>query len=539
MKHTCLLPAAMLAFCASAQSPSVPNLVVEEENGTSSVFSTADVKAVLFEEMPDYVEASELIQAVYTPMKSVGLYEVAVSNGLPDVNGNPVKVGDFSVVVNFTAPLSEDRRDAVLPDGYYRLGNGTQPFTFDVSKTAIYTRFAEGPDGVNVSPCISGTIDVKIVDGSYDLRFELVSFDGTVYNVSYGGTIPFVLSSTGFESFTEDLDISFEGCQGRFYGNWTQPFADDITLQLFTGDFNANGYQISGYWYNIYMNMPKVADPMNPVQTLADGVYTIDTRKVVNDNTYMPFTCQIGQTTEEFGMLMNMGTVLSYTDPMGDNRIGLAESGTLTVSENGTKIVIDFYTAEGLRIGGTFEGVPDIHNFCDNDKTQPKRPYSALTEDIRLDFIPTTVGLYFSEGAIMPGLEHYSLWITDMNMEHGDCLQISYVANEGAGLPNGTYTVGLPTKAFDVLPGNVNFGGVPTFTWYTDLDSTDDEGYQTTIAPIDSGTFTVEDGSANGFKKFTFNLKDDNGHTITGTADIPVFDGDAIYGAPAMKLRRR
>lgn len=540
MKKIILASMAALALSAYGQTPSETNVIVEQTDGEKTVYAASDIKAMVFEEMPDYVSLDELIQAIYTPVQNYGMYELVLANAIPDVSGNPVKVGDISVLTTLTAPLSDDRRNAILPDGYYRLGNGTQNFTFDVSKTAIYVRTAEGADGVSVTPCISGTIDVRYADGKYDIRLELVAFDGTIYNLSYEGAIPFLLSSTGYEGFSEDIDINFEGCQGRFYGNWTQPFADDLTLQLYTGDFNVNGHQISGYWFNIPMNMPKVDNPMNPEQKLADGVYTMDHRVNVAYNTYLPFTCEQGQVSEEFGMMMVRGSALSYTDPMGDNRLGLAVSGTLTVSEDGTKIVVDFYTEDGVRIGGTFDGAPDIINFCDNDKTEPDRPYSTVEGNVALNFLPNTVGLYYKDSDIVPGLSTYTLWITDIGMEEGDYLQFMYIAKEGGPMTNGTYTVALPSKAGDVLPGSVNFAGLPVFSWYGVLDSVDDEGYQTILGPIDSGTFTISDSQKEGYKKFSFNLKDDKGNAITGSADIPVIDVDDFpTDAPARKLNRR
>lgn len=538
MKKYLLASAALLAITAGAQTPATTNLVVEEENGTRTVYATSDIKAVVFEEMPEYVNLTALVEAMYTPAANLGIYELTLGTAIPDAGGNPVKVGDIILTATLTAPLSEDRRNAILPDGFYRVGNGSAAFTFDASKTAVYTRTAEGSDGVSAMPCIGGSIDVKIIDGKYDIRAEVTTFDGNMYNLAYEGSIPFILSAAGYEGFTEDLDISFEGCQGRYYGNWFRPFCDDMTLQLYTGDFNADGQQISGYWYNIYVNMPKVDYGVtDQTPKLIDGVYTIDPRKDIRHSTHLPFTCEVGQSFEEFGMIMNVGTVLSYTDPEGDNRVGMAESGTMTVSEDGTNIVLDFYTADGVRIGGTFEGAPDIFNFSNNSNA-PKRPYTTLTADRPTDFTTNTVAIYFKDDAIVQGTSTHTLWIMDSSMEQGDYMQFTYISDENTSLPDGTYTIGLPAKPFDLLPGELDYGLQPIFSWYANLDLVDENGAQLIQAPLTSGTMTVADADKPGYKTFTFNFKDDGGNAITGTITVPCVDGDSFYEAPRKLLRR-
>lgn len=528
----------MLAVSAGAQTPATTNVVVEEDNGTKTVFAAADIKNIVFEEMPVYVALPTLVDAIYTPAANAGMYELTIATAVPDAAGNPRNVGDIVVTTTLTAPLSDDRRNALLPDGYYRMGNGNTMFTFDASKTAIYARTAEGNDGVTVQPCISGTIDVKYIDSKYDIRMELITFDGSTYNVSYEGDLPFQLSSAGYEGFSKDVDITFEGCQGRFYGNWFLPFVDDMTLQLYTGDFNADGAQINGYWYNVYVNMPKVTYGLGETPKLVDGVYRLDTRKNIAYSSYLPFTCQIGQTIEAFGMVMNVGTVLTYTDPEGDNRVGLAESGTMTVSEGGTKIEIDFYTAEGVRIGGSFEGAPDIYNFGNNSNA-PQRPYSTLTSDRTAEFVNTTVAIYFKEFPIVDTLGAYTLWLTDVKQETGDYFQFTYISEEGTGLANGTYTIGIPAKPFDLLPGELDYGMQPTFSWFANLEHVDADGVQIYQAPLTGGTMTVADASQEGYKTFTLDFTDDAGHKISGTVTLPVFDGDEIYGTASKKLIRR
>lgn len=66
------------------------------------------------------------------------------------------------------------------------------------------------------------------------------------------------------------------------------------------------------------------------------------------------------------------------------------------------------------------------------------------------------------------------------------------------------------------IKGVVNYQGEMVFSWYGDLDSTDDEGYQTILAPISGGTLTVTT-IAGDKRKFDFNLRSRKGHKIIGS----------------------
>lgn len=535
MKKLIIASLAMAAV-ATAGAQSVKQLVVEETDGTKTTVNTADIQGILFEEAPQYDKISKVSSAVYYDSEDVAKYEIQLGNGEIDTSGYPVNVGDFFLSLMLQAPASTDANNPALPLGYYRVGN-TGAFTFDASKSGAWLRLAEGDDGAAFAPIIGGSVDVRNIEesGAYDIRFELYTLSGNIINARYEGPVTFAVSAGDYDPFIEDQNIAFTGGQGRFYSSWNYPFSSDMTLQFYTGEFDENGGQKNGYWLNIDLYMPRVEDPMNPVQKVADGTYKVEWREKVQNSTNLPYTFVRGNVVDLWGTNVNVGTYITYIDG-NTNKVGLIKNGTLTVSGSGTVFVIDFVTEEGVAIKGTYNAAPVIVNFCDNDKKEPKRPYSTLEADHTLEFSAGTVGIYFRDYDIVEGLTNYTLWLTVPTMDKGDYMQLS-ILGDSEGITNGTYKVSNALDANSLLPGALAFSGENLFSWYGDLDSTDSEGYQTVYAPVNSGTLTIADEGSN--KKITVDFSDDNGHKITGTLTCAFINGDELTNSPRMKIMRR
>ena len=357
---------------------------------------------------------------------------------------------------------------------------------------------------------------------------ELVTLNGEVLNLSYEGEIQFTPGNSEYESFDAPVDAALTGLQGRFYGNWYYPFADDILVQGYSGEFDENDAQVTGYWLNLPLYMPKVADPMNPVQTLADGVYSIEKRSNPTGNTYLPFTFQKGTVIDFMGIPYSAGTYLTLKEANGAIKMAYIVEGTVTVSDNGTKMTLDGLDEYGTSIKVSFSGNPLIVNFCDNDEKEIKHPWSTLTGDYELNFTPDTYGVYFlDEPSIVEGLNTYTLWLTDASMTKGDYLQLTILSNE-EGLPDGTYTVATTFQANTILPGWTGYSGTDLGgSWFADLESANEEGEQQTLAPIYGGTITIS--TTDIMRTLTIDLTDDNNNKITGTYSGLVIDGDGEY----------
>lgn len=530
-----ILSALALAAMAGASAQAPANLVIEAKDGVKTVFDTSKIEGVLFSDMPSYKEADNLITSLYSVTGSFGQYVIELSTGKLDSKGNPEEVGGAKVSLTLLGPESQSSTSAELPLGYYTPGQDKN-FTFAPSKSAMWVRNAEGDEGVSIAPIISGSVDVRQDGSAYEIRMELVSFAGDEVNLSYEGNINFTAHTTDYDPFDAPVDVTLTGLQGRFYGNWYYPFADDILVQGYTGEFDENDAQISGYWINLPLNMPKVSDPMNPVQKIADGVYHLDKRSNPKGNTYLPMTFQAGGRIETLGMFFDTGTYLTYKEN-GNIKIAYIADGTVTVSENGTNLVLDGRDQLGTPVKVSFKGAPNIVNFCDNEEKEIKHPWSTLAGNHELKFTNNTFALFFlDDPSIVEGLNTYTLWIVDQSMAKGDYLQFT-VLTDRQGIPDGTYEVNETFKANTILHGWTGFSGTDMGgSWYADLDSSNAQGEQETIAPIYGGSLTVS--TEGDVRKITFNLVDDNGNKITGSYTGAIIDGDQMMNQSKLKPRR-
>ena len=518
---SCLMASGILLAGAQTQQ----RLVIETTDGTKTYFDPSEVTGVLFENAPEYTIAANLLQATYSTSGDNGVYSFEVSDCPGDEVGYPSEIGGVLGSVTLVGPLSEDRYEATIPAGYYRVGPSTEQYTIDISRSLVYVRMEAGPDGVAPVMVIGGTADVRHTAGGYDIRLELQAMSGETYNLRYEGPITFNLAPSDYETLTEDQDITFTGGQGRFYSNWNLPFSCDMLMQFYAGEFDSSDNMIEGFWLNLPVYMPKVEDEMNPVQKLADGTYKAEYRNEVYNFTNMPYTFERGALIDFLGSPVYTGTYLTVTNKDGRRYIALVTEGTFTVSGGGTKVEFDMTTDQGVKIKGSYDGNPTIVNFCDNDERAPKRPYSLLTEDVTLNFPADATGVLFQEQeSYVENLVTSQLMITEPSMTRDDFVMLTFFSSS-EGLANGTYTVTSEIGDHCVTQGTIDGGGQMFLSWYGDLSKVDEEGYNTWIAPIMGGTITVEDGTESGTKLITFDVVDDNGHAITGswTGEVHLF----------------
>lgn len=534
-----ILPVITLALASALQAQVTHNLVVEDLEGNKTTFPAANVAKVEFQEMPSYITAPYMLSAVYSSSDNLGTYEVQFATDEPDISGDPSTIGGIQILMSFTGPKSVEAIRAVLPAGMYKAGAGGA-FTFSPEQSACWVRVAEGSEGVSVLPVIGGAVDVRHTGEGYDIRMELLTLDGSSVNVSYEGAITFSLGSSEYQPFTEAQDVTMDGLQGRFYGNWFYPFSDDATLQCYNGTFTAEGAQIDGYWLNLSLYMPKCENPMDPAVKLVDGVYNIENRDMPRNNTYLPFTYSHGSLIEFYGEEYPSGTYLIHTGADGTRKIGYISSGTVTISDQGRSLILEGLTEQGVSIKCRFTGTPNVHNYCDNNKTEPERPWSSIDKDVNLSFIPATIGFFYQDDEIVPGLTTWTMQIQDPEAKAGDYMMLSILGP--SEFADGTYNVATAFDSMTAFPGWMTYSGDMIHSWYGDLSSQDDEGYASDFVCITSGTFTVTTiDEATFTRKVTFDLTGDNGHKVVGEYNGVLIDAtDLLNQMPAKKgLRAR
>lgn len=492
------------------------NMVVTTKDGKTHKFESTQIERVLFDEEAG-TSLNTLVNAIYATSGDNGIYTVTIGNAAADVSGNPDAVGDVQLTLAFVAPKSDDARNAILSAGTYTPGNGSEQGTYDVQHSALYIRTSTGADGVAMKPLIAGNVEVSQFTGpgsEYSLKGEVTTLEGEVLNFYYNGPIAFNPSLGASSPFDTDLNVTFTGGQMRFYGNWFDTFSDDATVQLYSGTFDENGKQIEGYWMNIDLYMPKVIDPWSNSITIADGVYYPEWREKVPNYSYLPYTYVKGQIQDVFGTEYPTNTYITHQTNINGSTVtnlGLLGDGTITVSENGTKIVIDMVMDNGNRMMGTYNGNILLGNFHDADAPQME----MLDNNVELSFPENSVAISASEGnTIIENLNTYLVMIADMNMSQGDYISFSLLT-DGERLKDGTYHIGELTN-FGGIPGTLDYGGQVLYSWYGDLSAVDEDGYNTIMAPLKSGTVKITTISEY-VKTFEIDVVTQKGKTIKGT----------------------
>ena len=534
MKKT-IISAIALAAVSVAGAQTVKNLVVTDLDGKTTQFQADQIEAVVFQETPEYTALTHLLRTGYEENgENSGLYVIELGTSEPDENGDPLEIGDMQVALLLKGPESPDLLEPKLPAGYYRVGNSTVDFTFDINRSVVWVRAESGSEGMAPQVIIDGTVDVREEpNGNYDIRMELVTMGGNI-DLRYRGQLPFPPGVSEFETFTDPVDLTFTHAQGRFYGNWYYPFAADLSAQFIVGTITG-GTLTEGYILDLTLYEPKPEDCMAPGQRIADGTYGVETREDIA-YTYLPYTYNPGKYLDFMGQVYMSGSHLTYLSPTGHRKYGFITGGTMTVSGNGTVFDFDFTTAEGVSVKGKYNGTPTIGNYCDNDEKEPKRPYSTLDGGVELNWDPETVAVSYNGGhSIIDTANEFMIMFTTPTQDKGDYILLD-LFSEGEILADGTYTVDSTLAVNHGIPGTIDFGGNMMFSWYGDLGLVDDEGYNTKLGPIASGTVEVST-VAGGQRKFVFNLKDDKGNDITGEYTGTLIDANEMESV-AKKLTK-
>lgn len=491
------------------------NVVVTTKDGNIQTFRTENIHNIIFSEAPDMQELEYLYGAFYRTQEQTGVYRVRMANCPIDQTGEPGIVGGYEIDITMYAPLSEDRLNAQLPVGTYTLGNTVKSMTWDVLKSGLFIRLDEGDDGVTQHMFIDGTVNVTRNDVNYTVECDLSLITGEHIITSYTGPIKFELSTLETDEFTEDINITLDGSQVRYYANWFYPLSDDLLMQCWNGEFTDDGTtQLSGYWVNMPLYITKQPNPESGLKNIPDGVYTTETRNLQN-RLNVPFTYQYGRILDFFGTPMPADAYVTFIDKQGINKRALLTEGTLTVSDNGTKFVFDMETdTPGVHFKATMNGAPNMFNFVDNSNAFPVD--GTLTSNYNLKFNQDQVAFaYKNDDYVVKGLSYFELYVTDPNYVKGDYLQLHLIA-EGDVLPDGTYEINNSLVNKSGLCGAISPGGELILSWFADLSSEDAAGNQTVVAPIFGGSITVSTTDSNE-RKIEVNLKDEKGNTISGT----------------------
>lgn len=487
----------------------------------------------------------------------VANYVVTICSARPDSNGDPAAVGDVMIVLDLYGEMAADISDIHLPSGTYEMSaEEGVAWTWTNAHSGMYRRDA---DGVSLSPMLGGTVTVKEEAGAYTITVASVLLSGEEIKATFEGRIPFMFSgSSNYGAFTEPQNVVFENYSQhscRYYGNWYLPHADDMDITFYTGEMSGEDYQSEGYKLSLSPYMHKQSNYNLDPMPLEEGVYTVKAA-TSQLTTAIPMTLDPGRIIDFLGSRYISDTYLSYIDgKTGMRKLALITAGTMTVARTGDnyKFEFDFVAENGITVTGSYQGEFRMKNYNDADTSiqfpLPERPLSTLTSDVALAFAPGTTCVAFYMGSYLyPDYDSWMIWINyDPNTEapvagHYLATEILVPKNLGGTvIPAGTYTMGWEPGAYVAFPGFQIHDGSVLYSWFADFSRVDSEGNPYDIAPVDSGSFSVEK-NGNDYK-IVMNLTDDAGHAIRGEWNGPILIADITESAaaaqtPKVKLHR-
>lgn len=516
---------------ANAKMPSVFTIQNAEEGATYEVMAVVTA---------GNQQESTIIE-VSTSNPTEGALELNMLKSAVYVSGDASGNGNYQLIISNTSELGwegdaemqlslfntadSDPLNAVLPNGVYEAAADKSPFTY----VPDYTFISIVRDGELFQSPVMGTITVEREGPTYTILIEgMLLVDQTNIKVSHTGPIQFVESVTAtWTKFDQPQEITFESSVGRYLGGWFYPFADDLWIELRSGEMDDQGQMVKGYYMqlsNIYI--PKLADYNSQNIELPNGTYNIVNDHPLYTTSYaQPFTFDYGYEMDFYGTMLDVGAYVTYVDQENNiNQKGYITCGSFTVSGSGNNYTIDFdlITEEGVSITGTYNGAIDLENYNDSDLDQlwNSRPWTTLTEDHVYDFKPDTEAYAFLEGDyIVEGLDTWLVMIMASNATYPDgygdffTTELLVPVSESAEFPTGTFDITWELGANVMIPGYMTYAGGVCFTHYGDL-TPDAEGYSTAQAAIADGTVTItKEGDE---YKFVFDMEDGYGKKITG-----------------------
>uniref|UniRef100_UPI0040566DA4 hypothetical protein n=1 Tax=Alistipes sp. TaxID=1872444 RepID=UPI0040566DA4 len=504
------------------------------------------------EEPFDGYELNTLVAAFYTTanVAAAGNYEITF--------GNAEQLeweGDINVTLSLFNLPDEDSLNATVPSGLYTPNSDYSAFSYSPSLSYVDI-VAEGPEVVT-SP-LFGTVTVEREGPTYTITVEgtLMLLNDMEFKARYVGPIQFVESgSAAYTRFNTDQNVTFTKAEGRYWGNWYRPHADDLYVDFFDGEFNEDGKLVKGYQLslkNIYMT--KYADYNADFIPIAEGTYKVNRKRMSDYTRTIPFTIDPGSLEPVFEELMLLGTNLTYVDEENNIKIaGIVAGGEMELSRNGEEYQIrfDFVSEEGVKLTGTYEGKINLGNYNDNDTAMEPRPWSTLTEDHVYNIPQGAYGYAYLYGSYLyPNLDSWFIMVYATNDEYpagyGDMFTTELLINpeNGTEFPVGTFNIGMQAEPYTMFCGTRDFSRNILYTHYGDL-TPDAEGYSSQVAPISSGTVKISKVEE-GIYKFEFDMVDDAGNKITGEWSGPVYTDDfrdelaeEEQSVAAPRLRRR
>lgn len=419
----------------------------------------------------------------------------------------PTNVGGVVFSLDIYGTDSEDKTNAVIPEGTYDLTETTAAGTAD-----LQTTFARvmNPDGeIEYKTVKSGTVSVAHTADGYAIKGTFLSDQGETFTIRYDGALAFENKSESSQDnlMKEDVDNTvFKGVTITAHGGDAD--YNRFTLQLFDGTENG-GLISDGVVVNVDLFSTSSDDGG---LTIADGTYSASADYEQIDK-FQPMTFLSGACYTVIGYPLNIGTYiqdLRHGAETGTTLYGYANQGTVTVRRDGEKynIKLDLTTRNGIHITGEYP----MGEVMLVDR-RPSAVDDKLKEDKNLVFSGDT----YSYAYCTPGYQNDNEGAAHTDVNEFDLIMNDHINNESFKLdlilpkdkktPEGTYTVADAAndkyEPYTFVPGYyVGITAVRKGTWgyehYVPAESNEPDivGVATegtiTIVKNDDDTYTVQ-----------------------------------------------
>lgn len=456
--------------------------------------------------------------------KDVANYYVVLSNTTCEMSASvnhpmPVADGDM-LVLDLYGPASADQSAAVLPEGTYYVGFGTNQYTMGIDGSVVIRHSGSKNTYIALT---DGQIDVtKDASGNSVITCSLIQANGKPLKYTFSGKLTFEDYTDSYNANstlrTDVADTPFTGVLGTYYGNQFDKGTGNFVVNLFTDGFDQDMSK-EGTLLTLCM-FSHLATNANKAE-LKEGTYTV-----------VPLAQGYGaENTLMSGLPINgnpFGTYLYKVDANGIEQVGYITSGTVEVKKNGNEYTFTYnlVTDNNKKITGTSTQSITFQNQSQDDN---KAVVSNLEGDVKTDMSKVKEGTYNYAGSVTNDagtkLDRYDLWL---QAEEGDLMVLGFCTPAGLNgqIPDGTYKVAdykLPAKFTDqsVVSGHFNDTGGQIGTWYMHYE----EGkymVMDLLAPATEGTVTV--ARVDDKYTFTWDLTDDAPakNKITGSWSGPI-----------------
>lgn len=384
--------------------------------------------------------------------------------------------------MNLLGPAPENRKDPRLPAGVYKYDpdNTFDEWTFSQEHSSILCKYEE-------LSYTEATLTVSYDENGCNMDLVATLSNGKSYHAYYNGEGVFYDSS--IEWLDHDIKTNAIDAFSFYIEEMTNArYNANLNIKFIDSPLDNAGYLTApGNLVQFIGRVPLTADGK-----IVPGTWNVAEESVNGEGVLFPGYC-----TRFYGPLAS-GTLIESHDADNNVTMGLVESGSVTVTQDGDIYTFNytFLTEQGITVSGSYTGPVVVDNF-----PEP-------TEDLKLS---RDYELYLPADKIQAQATFYksgsgSNWILDirqMNESYkfvGDQLKLDMYC-EGTtreeGPTPGTYTVSSGKEIGTVKAGTFKpTFQIPSFYVARDNDNNILQGAsvadgEVTLVKNDDGTYTV------------------------------------------------